>query len=241
MKTFVGLILSIVAVATVGCGSKGTGYDTSPSEYAEGDNNRRSAMTNAEAGMDSTMKKVPEQQDVTKVMEPNKTKLDSGEKVISPKTTEAHVSADYRFILDAAEAGLTEIKLSKLAVEKAKSSKVKNAAEMIVKDHTAANQELTKLVAGRGMTLPADCKKCGDKYDELKDLKGEKFDAKYEEMMLDGHKDAIATFKQESRLGGDPAVAKWANDKLSTLEHHLSMFQSIDKNDKKSEKAKKGK
>jgi putative membrane protein len=136
---------------------------------------------------------------------------------------------DEQFAMQAAEAGLTEVKLGTLAESQASNSEVKAFARMMVKDHTAANNELKSLAGAKGLTVPTDCEKCQQKFSELKALKGQAFDKKYIEMMVADHKDAVSKFTTQSSQGGDSELKSWAAGKLPTLKHHLSSAESLNK------------
>lgn len=215
-------LLCILCILFLGSCQRNEGnFDTNAAEAAAGDNDRKNSETNEEAGMDTTLHR-PARTDGGAVQQDSTTK--------APGTTSpGKQSPDHPFIMDAAEAGLAEVKLGNLAVEQASSADVRKFAQMMVKDHSSANDELKKLVTPRGIELPADCQKCQPKYDELKALKGKDFDAKYAEMMVKDHKDAIAKFETESKNGGDPDVTKWAAGKVPVLKHHLTEAESLDK------------
>src|SRR5262245_36571918 len=62
---------------------------------------------------------------------------------------------DAKFATDAANGGMTEVALSKLALQKATNAQVKDFAAMMVKDHSKANEELMTLAKSKNITLPA--------------------------------------------------------------------------------------
>src|ERR1700753_1870545 len=66
----------------------------------------------------------------------------------------ADKSPDESFYDDAAQGGIAEVQLSQLAQEKGQSQVVKDYAAMMVKDHSAANDKLKTLAAGKGIDLP---------------------------------------------------------------------------------------
>jgi putative membrane protein len=219
MKTLVLIfILGIFAVVS-GCQNRETGFD---GNAAEGPGiKRKNSQTNEEVSKDTaSLAKVARSADETAT---------KGDHTEPAKTTPSRHSPDREFIVQAAEAGLTEVKLGTLASEKARSPEVKKFAQMMVKDHSAANEELKKLVETRGLTLPEECQHCQDKYNELKTLKGRDFDKKYTEMMVADHKDAVTKFATETETGADPDITKWAVEKLPVLKHHLSTAESMDK------------
>ena len=62
--------------------------------------------------------------------------------------------ADKNFILAAAQGGMTEVKLGELAAQNGKRDDVKAFGQMMVKDHSAINDDLKALAAQKGVTLP---------------------------------------------------------------------------------------
>jgi len=62
-------------------------------------------------------------------------------------------SGRQRFIL-AAPRGMTEVKLGELAAQKGMRDDVKAFGQMMVKDHTAINDDLKALAVQKGVTLP---------------------------------------------------------------------------------------
>ncbi len=65
-------------------------------------------------------------------------------------------SSDRRFVMEASEAGMSEVRQGQMAVQRASSEKVKQFAQQMVDDHTKANQELMQLASTKGITLPQD-------------------------------------------------------------------------------------
>src|SRR5471030_480556 len=88
--------------------------------------------------------------------------------------------ADTNFILAAAQGGMTEVKLGELAATNAMREDVKNFGQMMVKDHTAINDNLKALAAQKGITLPdgLDAKHQG-MVDKMAALMGSEFDDAY--------------------------------------------------------------
>src|ERR1017187_7981406 len=62
-------------------------------------------------------------------------------------------TADKDFILAAAQGGMTEVKLGQLAAQNGKRDDVKAFGKMMVKDHSAINDDLKVLAALKGVTL----------------------------------------------------------------------------------------
>jgi len=89
-------------------------------------------------------------------------------------SADAPPKGDQTFMTKAAGGGMYEVEVSKMAASKARNADVKAYAEMLVKDHTAANDELKQLASSKGVTLPsdmpADKKAKMDKLSKSKDI-----------------------------------------------------------------------
>jgi putative membrane protein len=84
---------------------------------------------------------------------------------------------DKRFVAEAAEGGMTEVELSKIA-EKSANPEVKRFAERMVQDHSAANTELTSIATGLGIEMPKTLSSEHQRIrDHLKSVHGKAFDA----------------------------------------------------------------
>ena len=97
-------------------------------------------------------------------------------------------TADTDFILAAAQGGMTEVKLGELAAQKGTRDDVKGFGQMMVKDHTAINDDLKALAAQKGVTLPdsLDAKHQGME-DRMAALTGSEFDDAYIAAMIKAH------------------------------------------------------
>lgn len=131
------------------------------------------------------------------------------------------------FINDAAMAGMTEVELGKLAQQNASSQRVKNFAEMMVRDHSAANDDLKSIAGKKNVTLPNNIGKHQEHKDELSKKKGLEFDKDYIKMMVDDHKDAIDDFEKIANNSTDAEVKTFASQKLPTLRKHLDSAKAI--------------
>ena len=145
------------------------------------------------------------------------------------KFEDSTIEDDSKFAVKAADGGMMEVELSKLALTKSESPEVKKLAQMIVTDHTTANNELKKLAGTKNISVPLTVST--DKQDKLNDFmkkSGNEFDKDYTSYMVSDHKEDISLFKKQAEKGKDPEVRAWAAGKLSTLEHHLQMAQTTE-------------
>ena len=153
------------------------------------------------------------------------------------KFEDSTIQDDSKFAVKAADGGMMEVELSKLALTKSTSPEVKKLAKMMVDDHTSANNELKKLAGTKNISIPAAVST--DKQEKLTDFMkktGNDFDKDYASYLVSDHKDAIALFKKQAEKGKDAEIKSWAASKLSTFEHHLQMAESTEelvKNKKK--------
>lgn len=160
------------------------------------------------------------------------TKSDSVETTeqANEKMDDTKMEDDAEFAVMAAEGGMLEVQLGELAQSNATSPKVKEFAQMMVTDHSKANDELKELAKTKNIALPAalGTEKMND-YENLKAKKGNEFDKAYIEYMIKDHKEDIEEFREESKEGNDPEIKAWAGGKLPTLEHHLQMAEDAQK------------
>lgn len=140
------------------------------------------------------------------------------------------VQKDTAFVTAAADAGMLEVQLGKLAATQGSSAEVKKFGESMISDHTKANEELKTLAGKKGIKIPGSLSaKSQKKYDDLSKKTGTDFDKAYADLMVKDHQEVISKFKQESQAGNDAELKAWAQGKVSTLEHHLMMAKNMQK------------
>ena len=137
-------------------------------------------------------------------------------------------SRDSNFVMQAAQTGMLEVQLGKLAVQRGSSAGVKQYGQQMVEEHTQKNQELMQLAMQKGVEVPTEMssqnKALGDR---LSGLSGTSFDAAYKQAMIDSHNQAIALFQAQSQQGQDPELKAWATKTLPNLQAHLQMVNQI--------------
>ncbi|MBY0228907.1 MAG: DUF4142 domain-containing protein [Gemmataceae bacterium] len=122
----------------------------------------------------------------------------------------------------------TEIKLGKLAADKAENSEVKAFAEMMVRDHTKAQEELKKVCKEAKLECPTEQtkegKECCDKLEKTE--KGKEFDKAYMQTQIKLHDKAVKTLEQASKEGPE-AVREFAKKMLPTVQDHQKKAKEI--------------
>jgi putative membrane protein len=128
----------------------------------------------------------------------------------------------------AANGGMAEVELGKLAQEKASNQAVKDFGAMMIKDHSKANEEMKAISKSKNITLPttlgADEQKVKD---ELSAKSGSEFDKAYIDDMVEDHKKDIKEFEAASNKLTDPELKAFAVKTLPTLKMHLASVQKI--------------
>jgi len=137
-------------------------------------------------------------------------------------------AADKEFMVKAAQGGLGEVVLGRLAQSHGSTAGAKRFGQQMVKDHSKANAELKQVAARQGVTLPAapgpeeQAAKA-----RLAGLSGTAFDKAYISDMVEDHEKDVADFKKEAATGKDPAVKAFAAKTLPTLQMHLQMARAL--------------
>lgn len=149
-------------------------------------------------------------------------------------------AADQTFVKKAAQGGIAEVELGKLATQKASSEDVKKFGQRMVDDHTKANDQLKQIAGNKAVSLPTDLdSKDQALKDRLSKLDGEQFDRAYMKNMVKDHTKDVAEFRKESTSGKDSDLKSFASQTLPTLEDHLKEAKNIaPKQDKQAMKEK---
>ena len=136
--------------------------------------------------------------------------------------------ADKNFILAAAQGGMTEVKLGELAAQNGKRDDVKAFGQMMVKDHSAINDDLKALAAQKGVTLPdsLDAKHQG-MVDKMAALTGSEFDDAYIAGMIKDHKMDAKEFKAVSAETKDADIKSFVDKSIPVVDGHLKRITAM--------------
>ncbi len=140
----------------------------------------------------------------------------------------AEDNPDAAFYKKAAEGGLAEVELGKLAQDKSSTASVKEFAAMMVKDHGMANDKLKAIATKKSIKLPTS-PSVGQMATKtkLELLSGGTFDKSYIKGMVKDHREDIKEFQTEAASGQDPDAKAYAAATLPTLKAHLKKIQAI--------------
>jgi putative membrane protein len=138
--------------------------------------------------------------------------------------------ADTNFILAAAQGGMTEVKLGELASTNAMRDDIKAFGHMMVRDHTAINDDLKALAAQKGVTLPDSLDAMHQEMvDKMAALSGSGFDDAYIKGMIKAHKKDAKAFKAESAATQDADIKSFLDKSIPVVEAHLQHIKTMQK------------
>jgi putative membrane protein len=146
---------------------------------------------------------------------------------VSNVTNTNTASKEPDFMKEAAQGGMAEVELGKLAVSKAQNPEVKKYGQMMVTDHTKANDELKALAAKKNYTLPSDIGSNKSTVEKLSSLSGADFDKAYVKDMVEDHETDVAAFQKQADSATDPDIKAFAAKTLPVLKKHLDAIKAI--------------
>jgi putative membrane protein len=137
-------------------------------------------------------------------------------------------SPDAKFYGALAEGGNGEVELGQLASERGNDPGVRDFGALMVKDHSAANEQLQTLAATKNLKLPDGSGLRGHaKKLELEALRGDAFDKAYISSQIKAHEATVALLQKESAAGADADARAFAGKVLPTVRSHLSMARKL--------------
>ena len=135
---------------------------------------------------------------------------------------------DRKFVAQAVSSGMAEVEITKHTMDKAASAEVQKMAAHLHKDHTHANQELLRIAAQKGMSVPSapsDDKRA--EIDKLLALRGADLDRAVIDKLAAAHRDSIKRYEQQAKDGADADLKAFAAKTAPTLREHLKMVEGI--------------
>jgi putative membrane protein len=139
-----------------------------------------------------------------------------------------------RFVNDVVAGNTAEIELSRMAGERATNPEVKEFAQMMVRDHTTAGNELKQVLTQHNMQVrDVMDEKHRDLSQELSRKSGTEFDHEYMAAMVDDHQhmENLLEGRANEKPDNQPlenAVNQWAAKTLPAVKHHLEMAQQLE-------------
>ncbi|MCP2226423.1 MULTISPECIES: DUF4142 domain-containing protein [Pseudomonas] len=137
------------------------------------------------------------------------------------------------FVDNAAAGGIAEIETSRLALEKSSSADIKKFANMMITDHSKANDELAALAKKNDIEVPDETTLVKQAKEKILDMRDESFDAAYANNQVKAHEDTIKLFEKQAntvtddKVKGATDLKGFAQKMLPALEKHLEMAKEL--------------
>jgi putative membrane protein len=140
-----------------------------------------------------------------------------------------HISDEDRaFMKEAGSAGLMEVKMGQLTVEKASTKNIVDFAKMMVKEHTQFNDEFTQLLKKLHESLDIQMNERNRQMvDELSKLNGKDFEDKYVDDMITDHMVAVGEFQNALQRAKNSDYKKFLENGTIIVKHHYEMAKKL--------------
>lgn len=137
-------------------------------------------------------------------------------------------SDDKEFLAKAAQGGMTEVALGKLAAQKGTTSQIRDFGKMMVTDHEKINNDVKALAKSKNVALPAALdEKHQGKVDALGKLSGKAFDDAYLDAMSKMHEKDLAAFTEARDKTKDADLKAVLDKAIPVVKSHLEHLKSI--------------
>ena len=133
-----------------------------------------------------------------------------------------------QFVTLAASTDMFEIQSSQLAQQNAQRDNVKEFAEEIIEDHTAASQQLQQIAAEENLSVPTEMAEMHE--DMLESLSGTSaadFDAAYAAAQVQAHEMALAMMTAYAENGDNDDLQAYAQKAAPVIQQHLESAQEL--------------
>jgi len=132
------------------------------------------------------------------------------------------------FIRGAAEGGMTEVALGKIAQSSGVREDVKKFGGQMVKDHGQANDELKAIAAKMNVSVPGKVSaKHQANIDKLSKVTGASFDTAYINDMVSDHQQDLSAFEKARTEVTNEELKKFIDDKVAMIRGHLEMAKKM--------------
>jgi putative membrane protein len=133
------------------------------------------------------------------------------------------------FVTNAAIGGMYEVEAGRIAAERSTNPRIKAMGEMMVRDHTAAGNELKPIAAAANLTVPTalDQRHQG-LIDNLRGATDQDFDRVYLQQQEAAHNETAALLETYGRMGDNDALKGWAAKTLPVVQGHQRMIDGLD-------------
>lgn len=137
-------------------------------------------------------------------------------------------AAETAFMKKAADGGMTEVELGKVAEKNGQKDNVKSFGAQMVKDHGKAGDDLKSVAGKMNVTLPDKVSaKHQAMIDKMSKMSGDAFDTAYVKAMVEDHEKDVAEFEKASGTVKNADLKKFIDDTLPVIKEHLEMAKKM--------------
>jgi putative membrane protein len=137
-------------------------------------------------------------------------------------------NADIAFVHAAAQSGMAEIALSRLAADTARSAAIRSFARQMLQEHARSNDALSGIATREKIPLPADPDNAHAALArDLANLHGSAFDRRYLQAMQDDHHRLAALLRSAQTTVSDPRLQEFISATLPVIEAHAGMADRL--------------
>lgn len=140
----------------------------------------------------------------------------------------ANSTLEREFIIMAAQGNNAEIQTSQVALQRSESDSVRQYAQRMIEEHTAANQQLEPLAAQQGIELPTTASSFDTAVlEKLTQVSDEQFDQAYMDTQVNAHLKSLAVFRTGARQVTDADLKNYAATLLPSIQEHLAIANEM--------------
>ena len=134
---------------------------------------------------------------------------------------------DRDFLERATEGSNAEITTGSTATRQAWRAEVKAFGQRMVTDHSAMREQLKAIAKRYHIALPTSLGEHQASYDRIVDLRYDRFDHEYMQVMVEDHDMALELFRGEAAGGADPTLRAFAAAQVPVIEAHLAHAKAL--------------
>jgi putative membrane protein len=135
---------------------------------------------------------------------------------------------DREFLSLAGSAGLLEVELGKLALQKTSNGKIISFAQEMVKEHTRFNKEFVLMLKKIHEKIPLELNQSNkEQLESFSKMTGEEFDKAYVDFMVNDHKNAVNLFDKFLKTAKNQVYKKFLEDGSRIVKHHYKMAKKL--------------
>ena len=157
-----------------------------------------------------------------------KTPMQQGQMRMNTVKSSAITASDKQFLTKSAQGSIYELASAKLALQKTKSTSIKQYATRLIKDHATYNKQLMKLAAEKKVTLPVALDAQNrTKLANLQKLRGAAFDRQYIQETAQANIEDVKDMQKQSDTTKDTAMQSFIAQFLPVQQEHSQLASAL--------------